>query len=145
MSEGDTAHHDNTLAKPKRKAKHIDNLMSVLKEMNKQNEAANLTSAELLKIMRGGTPSIASPNPGTSTNGMTVGNATTNNSETELNRTMCEMQGTDAYIEETKKKLKKLKEKKAALTTDGSEIDKVKKVRGLDNEIQDVKKTIKPF
>jgi hypothetical protein len=34
----------------------------------------------------------------------------------------------NAYIEETKRKLKKLKEKKAVLTTDMSEINKVKKV-----------------
>ena len=74
--------------------------------MNKQNEAANLMSAELLKIMRGDTPSIASPNPGASINAMAVGNATTNNSEAELNWTMCEMQGTDSYIEESKRKLK---------------------------------------
>jgi hypothetical protein len=70
-----------------------DNLISVLKEMNKQNEAANLMSAELLKIMRGDTPSIASPNPGASINAMAVGNATTSNSDKELNPTMCEMQG----------------------------------------------------
>jgi len=37
---------------------------------------------------------------------MAAGNATMNNSETELNRMMSEMQGTDAYIDETKKKLK---------------------------------------
>jgi hypothetical protein len=36
-----------------------------------------------------------------------------------------------------------LKEKKAVLTTDMSEINKVKKVWQLDNEIQYVKKTIK--
>ena len=93
-------------------ARKEDNLMSVLKEMNKQNEAANLTSAELLKIMRGGTPSAASPNPGA--NAMAAGNATMNNSETELNRTMSEMQGTDAYIDETKKKLKKIEGKESS-------------------------------
>jgi hypothetical protein len=69
-------------------ARKEDTMMSVLKEMNKQNEVANLTSSQILQVMRGDTPSAATPNHAASVDAMAAGYATTENGESLLNRTI---------------------------------------------------------
>jgi hypothetical protein len=106
--------------------------MSVLKEMNKHNEVANLTSAQMLQVMRGDTLSVTSPIPAAS--------GCTKNGESLLNWTMCEMQGTEKYIAEKTKEVKKLQKKKKRVTENGS--GNANRIRRLNNKIEDAKATI---
>jgi hypothetical protein len=114
-------------------ARKEDNLMSVLKEMNKHNEAANLTSAQMLQVMRGDTLSVASST-------IPAASGCTESGESQLNRTMCEMQGTEKYIAEKTKEVKKLLKKRKRLNE--NESDNAKRIQRLDNKIEDAKATI---
>jgi len=116
-------------------ARKEDNLMSVLKELNKHNEEANLTSAQMLQVMRGETPGVAMPN-----SAARGGLPPAETGESLLNRTMCEMQGTEKYIAEKTSELKKLQKKRKRLAANGT--GNAKKIRRLDNEIEDAKATI---